>query len=130
LRILVCGGRDYQNEEELSNILDVLHSKTPVSVVISGNARGADSLGENWAKKRGISVLKFPADWATYGRSAGHIRNREMLEKGGPNLVVAFPGGAGTANMIRQARQKGVPVVDVSRPHGDSLQNQGDNKER
>ena len=52
-----------------------------------------------------------PADWKQYGRGAGPIRNREMLQYSEPDIVVAFPGGAGTADMIRAARTAGYPVV-------------------
>lgn len=63
-----------------------------------------------WARLTGIRELAFPADWENYRRAAGPIRNRQMLVEATPDLVVAFPGGPGTANMIRQARAAGVPV--------------------
>ena len=109
-RILVCGGRDYTNYAAIREALDSLHSRHGVGEVIHGGAYGADRLGGAWAEANGIPVRVFPADWEKHGRSAGHIRNRQMLFKGLPHLVVAFPGGRGTANMIENARKEGVKV--------------------
>jgi hypothetical protein len=71
----------------------------------------------NWAKDRGVEVLEFSADWKTHGKSAGPMRNRQMLNDGQPTAVVAFPGGRGTADMIRAAKAVGLPVWEpVKRP--------------
>lgn len=61
----------------------------------------------------GVKHLPFEADWHTHGRAAGPIRNRRMIEEGKPDLVVAFPGGRGTANMVNQARAAGIEVREV-----------------
>lgn len=112
-RVLVCGGRDYADANRLYGVLDELHRKQGISCVIEGNARGADRMAGYWARKHRIDNLKFPADWATSGKAAGPIRNRQMLEEGRPDLVLAFPGGRGTADMVRQAKAAGVSVVEV-----------------
>ena len=109
-RILVCGRRDYDNQVRLWYVLDYYRP----AVVIHGAARGADTLAGEWAKARGVPVQEFPADWKRYGNAAGPIRNQQMLREGKPDVVIAFPGGRGTANMIEQARCFGVPVVQVS----------------
>jgi len=112
MRLLVCGGRNYTDAKALNTRLDALvKERGRVSVLIHGAARGADSLAAAWAAENGIPVLAFPADWNTYGKSAGAIRNSQMLTEGQPDLVVAFPGGAGTANMVRQARDARVRVL-------------------
>jgi YspA, cpYpsA-related SLOG family len=115
MRVLVCGGRDFNDWPLLNQALsDLLPEDTRDTVtIISGHARGADALGERWARAEGLQLLVFPADWQTYGRSAGPIRNKQMLVEGKPELVVAFAGGSGTANMIKQARAAGVTVVEV-----------------
>jgi hypothetical protein len=64
-----------------------------------------------FAKWKGIAVKEYPADWQKHGKAAGPIRNRQMLEDGKPDLVIAFSGGRGTANMISQARAAGVKVL-------------------
>jgi hypothetical protein len=80
--------------------------------IISGTARGADTLGERYAEECGWELERYPADWKTYGKRAGPIRNSQMLREGKPDLVVAFrgPNSRGTQNMIDQARKAGIPV--------------------
>jgi hypothetical protein len=114
-RILVCGGRDYDDRDQLFRILDAAHLANPVILLIHGAARGADTLAADWALSRGILCQAYPADWAAHGNAAGPIRNRQMLEDGKPHLVIAFAGGKGTADMIRQAEAANVPVVRVRR---------------
>jgi len=113
MRVLVCGGRTSDDWERLAGVLDGL-DPMKVSVVIHGAAPGADTLAGRWAELRRVPVEAFPADWEKHGRAAGPIRNAPMLAEGKPDLVVAFPGGRGTANMCKQARTAGVEVVEVS----------------
>lgn len=112
MRVLVCGGRDYTDKAFLWNVLDGL-GPPAVSEVVSGMAPGADSFAAEWAERFGFPLHKFPANWQTHGRAAGPIRNQQMLDEGKPDLVVAFPGGRGTADMVRRARQSGVPVMEI-----------------
>jgi len=120
MRILVTGGRDFSDREFLFATLDRLHAQKHIAVVIHGDARGTDRLAGDWAQSRGIPVLARPADWKRHGRAAGPVRNRQMLADN-PNLVVAFPGGAGTQNMIEIARRQGlqVMVANPQSPAGD-----------
>jgi len=110
MRVLVCGGRDFADREKLASVLDSLHAQRPFSTVIHGAAPGADTLAGEWAMSRGITVAAFPADWKGQGRAAGPIRNKRMLDEGHPDLVIAMPGGRGTANMVAQAQKAGVAV--------------------
>jgi hypothetical protein len=110
MRILVCGGRVYADAARLFAVLDAIRHDHAVSEVIHGAARGADSLGANWAKDRGIPERAYPADWSRYGKSAGYRRNELLLSDGKPDLVVAFPGGKGTAHMVGLANAAGIPV--------------------
>lgn len=112
-RILVCGGRDYSDADKMCRILDDMHAVTPFSVLIYGMARGADDLAKMWAVSRGVPRLGFPANWETHGRAAGPIRNQQMLNKGRPDLVIAFPGGRGTRDMIKRATAANVPVAVI-----------------
>ena len=109
MKMLVCGGRDYFDAERIFLILDILGPK----LLIHGAAKGADSMALNWAVVRGVPHKGFPANWQLYGDGAGAKRNRQMLIEGKPDLVVAFPGRTGTWNMIAQAEQMGVPVLDL-----------------
>lgn len=112
MRIIVCGGRDYNNAYAINNALDEIHAATPIYAVIHGNAAGADTIGGQWAKNHGVRCWPVPARWSKHGAAAGPIRNKQMLGMQ-PDLVVAFPGGKGTRNMVKQARSAGVPVREI-----------------
>jgi hypothetical protein len=116
MKVLVCGGRDYWNYAKIKQVLDEQHAKTPISCVIHGDARGADRLGARWAMTNRVTAEAYPANWDMFGKAAGHIRNKHMLIYGKPSLVIAFPGGRGTANMIQQARYANIPVIEVEDP--------------
>jgi hypothetical protein len=112
LRILVCGGRDYDNVDKVYEVLDEF--PTEELLIIHGGARGADSLAGVWAFERGVQVTRYPADWEKYGKRAGYVRNQQMLDEGKPDLVIAFPGGRGTAMMIDIAEKAAVNVLKIS----------------
>ena len=111
MRILVCGGRDFNDYTLLSETLNP-HIHTGL-VIIHGGARGADSLAEHWARDNADFIESYPADWNKYGKRAGYIRNTKMLNEGKPDLVIAFPGGKGTQMMINLAEAAKVPVIKV-----------------
>lgn len=112
-RVLVCGGRTFADKELLFRTLDELLGGRN-RVIIHGGARGADSLAGMWALTRANNVVVCRADWRRHGPSAGPIRNRVMMTNERPQAVIAFPGGPGTADMVRVARRAGVPVIEVA----------------
>ena len=114
--VLVCGGRDYQNYSRVSEVLNAIHYKTPISLIVHGAAQGADSLAEMWADEHVVPNTKdkHQAQWRLYGRMAGPIRNHEMLATHKISLVVAFPGGSGTADMLKKARAAHIPIEVIS----------------
>lgn len=115
MRILVCGGRTYRDIEAMRRVLTANdNGSIPAPTLIHGNAPGADRLAAHVAYGELFwRVLPFPADWDLHGRAAGPIRNQEMIDRGKPDLVLAFPGGRGTADMVRRAEAAGVPVAEV-----------------
>jgi len=113
MKVLVCGGRDYSDRYLVGIVLGYLGRSLTIARVIEGDARGADRLAGAWARKYEIENIKFPAEWSKWGKSAGAIRNKQMLDEGQPDIVVAFPGGRGTAHMARIAREAEVPVFEV-----------------
>lgn len=113
-RVLVCGGRDYRDWESAYQVLDAAHFANPIECIIHGAARGADSIADDWARSRLVPTEPYPADWKRDGRGGGPIRNQRMLDEGKPHMVIAFPGGADTADMIRRAEAAKVPVVRVT----------------
>lgn len=110
MKIIICGGRNYNDKGHVFSTLDTLHEKSPITLVIDGQARGADTLGYLWAIAHHIPTKRFPANWDQYGRSAGPIRNIEMAQHGA-DLCVAFPGGSGTQHMIKTAKAHNIPVI-------------------
>lgn len=109
MKVLVCGGRKFSDAELLFFVLDEIRP----SIVVHGAAKGADALADLWARKRGVPCRRYFAQWLKYGNLAGVLRNQRMLDMEQPDLVVAFPGGRGTADMVRRAKSAGVPVREV-----------------
>lgn len=108
INVVVAGGREYENYPELSQVLDRVISELNVPSgmginIVSGGARGADTLAEKYAQEKGYGLQVFPADWKNLGLSAGMARNKQMASAG--DVLVAFPGGTGTENMIQQMTQ-------------------------
>lgn len=120
MRVLVTGGRDYRDRDRVFAELDARYRAARRDfVVIQGGATGADALAREWAYVRGaegwhLRMLNFPADWTKHGRAAGPLRNAQMIAEGLPDLVLAFPGGRGTADMVRKAMAAGIEVRKVS----------------
>ena len=112
-RVLICGGRAYSNKAQLTFMLDQMHKQAKFSCVITGAAHGADALAEDWATRNALDIETYPANWACDGKAAGPIRNLKMLAEGKPDLVIAFPGGKGTAHMKKIARAHGIQVVEI-----------------
>jgi hypothetical protein len=112
--VIVTGGRNYKNEHLVRRVLKTLNP----DIVLFGDATGADEFAEKWSKDhRPNKHKRFDTDWDSYGRSAGPIRNREMIDYAlslDPwPLVVAFPGGRGTADCVRQAHDERFVVLRV-----------------
>ena len=110
MRLLVTGGRNFDDRVLMWSTLDRLHAEHQFTLLIHGDARGADRLAGEWAQERGIDVLACPADRKRYGRGAGPKRNRQMLAEK-PDLVVAFPGDSDTRHMVIIADEAGVKVI-------------------
>lgn len=109
--VLVCGGRDYNGAERLFQVL--AHYASAAEVIVHGGASGADALAQRWADTTGHCCMVYPADWKKHGKAAGPIRNQLMLDSEQPDLVLAFPGGRGTADMVKRARAAGIKVLEL-----------------
>lgn len=112
-RVIIAGTRTFDNYELLRDKCDaILSEKRQDSniVVVSGTARGADRLGERYAREKGYEIRQFPADWKKHGKSAGYIRNSLMADNA--DALIAFWDGQsrGTKNMIETAKKKGLAV--------------------
>lgn len=119
MRVLICGGRTFDSPAQMWLVLDRLHAERKFTALIQGGnpgkdgKPGADRLAKEWARtKPEIERYESKADWKKHGLKAGPLRNAHMLEWK-PDLVVAFPGGDGTADMVRRARKAGIEVIQV-----------------
>lgn len=115
MKILVCGGRDLSDSALVFRVLTPLLREKGVDRLVHGDATGADRIASSWAKSHNIPDIAYPADWETYGKAAGPIRNALVLAFEAPDLVVAFPGGRGTADMLFQATKAGIDTMTVDR---------------
>lgn len=111
MRVIICGDRNWDDRKSIENYILSL----PIgSVIIQGKCRGADEIARYYAFLYGYEYIDFPADWERYGKAAGPIRNRQMLDEGIPDIVVAFHNdiskSKGTANMLKQAEERGIPT--------------------
>lgn len=112
VRVLVTGSRNWTAVPVVWKVLDIIALEGPITV-IEGGAPGADAAAADWARVRGMDLLEFPADWKTYGKAAGPIRNQQMLDEGKPDRVVAFSdnldASRGTKDMVRRTVAAGIP---------------------
>ena len=112
--VLVCGSRNWEDAVVIRWALTKLQTYD-VTTIIEGEAKGADIIARKEALQLGIEVIGMPAVWKKHGKSAGPIRNRRMLEIGKPDLVIGFhedfENSKGTADMIKAARTKNIPVM-------------------
>lgn len=109
MKIIVTGGRNYDNVQRLANVLDALSP----SLVIQGGASGADYWAREWAKFNKVECITYEALWGKEGKAAGPLRNKRMIEENPDAIVIAFAGGRGTENCYDQAFQDGLIVLRV-----------------
>jgi predicted Rossmann fold nucleotide-binding protein DprA/Smf involved in DNA uptake len=119
INVIIAGSREFSNYELLKEVCDhVLENKIKDGykiTIISGHARGADLLGEQYATQKGFDLKIFPADWDKYGKKAGFKRNEKMAELGNA-LIAFFADGAesrGTKHMVKTAREKNLIVREI-----------------
>lgn len=110
MKVLCCGGRNFNDYGFVCAHLDALRKTLGEFAVIHGGAKGADAMCGLWAARNGLPVIVVEANWHSYGKAAGSLRNQWMLHFCEPGYVVAFPGGSGTRNMIQQSKDKGLTV--------------------
>lgn len=109
-KVIIAGGREFNQYQLLKLKCDKILSQMTDVIIISGGARGADKLGENYAKEKGYKCERYEADWDTYKKAAGPIRNEEMA-KVGTHLIAFWDGkSTGTKNMIEVATSYGLKV--------------------
>ena len=124
LRIIIAGSRDFNNYEFLKRkVLNIVKNDNRLKEyvkIISGCARGADTLGEQFAKEYNLEIKRFPANWDNFGKRAGYVRNAEMakfaIKDNNDGMLIAFWDGQsrGTKHMIDLAKRYGLEVHVVN----------------
>ena len=108
----VCGGRGFADRDFMADMLE--QEVLGDDVIVTGDATGADRLADEWARRNGNHVVRIPALWDQFGRSAG-ARRSAVIASMPLRLLIAFPGGNGTADMVRKARAAGIEVLEAKR---------------
>jgi len=117
MRLAIIGSRSFDNYDLLSSILwDLLHVRRgdiPQDIIISGGARGADSLAKKYAEEEKLEYIEYPAEWSKYGKSAGFIRNQLIVDN--CDMVLTFWDGEsrGTADTIEKAKKAKKPTFII-----------------
>ena len=110
--VLICGGRDFTNVRFIEAMLTKELGGRELDYVVTGGARGADATADKVCEMNGVQRVIVPANWAGRGIKAGMERNALMLKLFPVTLVIAFPGGVGTAGMVRLARTQGIFTIE------------------
>ncbi len=111
---LICGGRDFADMTMFDSAMgDLVRLRGMPERIVQGGAKGADRMAVEWAQRHAIEIFTVRPEWNRHGRAAGPIRNGIMLSKYKPHLVVAFPGGKGTEDMIRRSHKADVDVAEI-----------------
>ena len=113
MKLAVVGSRTFNNYDLLKMYLDKIHSREPITFIVSGGAKGADILSERWADENGIPKIIFIPDWDKYKKAAGFIRNKDIINES--DKVIAFHDGIskGTLSSINIAKSQGKKVYTV-----------------
>lgn len=116
MRVIVCGGRDYKEDVYFDHVMNILDGWFLGNTEVAhGGCSGADELAHEWAMDHCKKEKEYLASWREHGNAAGPIRNAHMLSGFKPDMVVAFPGGKGTADMVKKAQAAGVTVLLVGK---------------
>lgn len=114
MKLIIAGSRDIDlSYDELFNIIDKFNILYDIKEVVCGEAKGVDSNGHDFAKKHGIMIKSFPADWAKYGGLAGPRRNREMAVYADALLIIWDGRSRGSANMKARMKGMGKTIFEV-----------------
>jgi len=125
-RVLVSGDRWWNDREMIRRWLHDKNRENPITVLIEGEADGADKIAREIAEEMGIPVDPYPADWLRYKKAAGPIRNSQMLTEGKPDLVGAFHDelwdkSRGTKDMVEKSTKAGVPTEWMNHKHAGKI---------
>ena len=117
IKVIIAGSREFDNYDLLAKKVDfflqnkINKTKLYSNIeIVSGTAKGADTLGEKYAKERGFALKQFPADWELYGKRAGYVRNKQMRDYADICIVFWDGKSRGSKHMIDLAKETNMPV--------------------
>ncbi|MGP0016013.1 DUF2493 domain-containing protein [Pseudomonas sp.] len=113
MRVLICAGRYYLNAAMCRKVLEAYHQTRKISVLIHGGNQFLGSEVEDWARENGTHLVRYPSNWQLYGKQAERRRNQFMLMDSEPDLVIAFPGGHDTEELVSRARAMGIGILSL-----------------
>lgn len=114
MKVIIAGGRSFSDYNLLREVCDhMLQNQIEVEIV-SGKARGADALGEKYAKEKGYTIKEFPADWEKYKKAAGYIRNKEMAKYADAAIVFWDGNSKGSKHMIELSQEYNLKIKVVN----------------
>lgn len=113
MKVIISGDREFDDMEFIFREVDRIAQNIDITEVISGKSRGVDKVGEAWAEYQGIPVKPFPANWNLLKLAAGPIRNGQMADYADALIAFKGPKSKGTANMIKQAKEKNLKIFIV-----------------
>ena len=113
MKLAVVGSRTFNDYDLLKSKLDAIHQRKPITLIVSGGAKGTDSLSEKWAKENNVETLIFIPDWEKYGKKAGFLRNEDII-KNADAVVACWDGvSKGTLSSINLAKKQGKSCLIV-----------------
>jgi hypothetical protein len=119
MRLLICGGRHYENVNAVHHELVRFNWRHAISVIIHGGVSGPGPAAEAWARQNCVAVVRYPPNWERFGKKAEKLRNDFMLTDSRPDCVIAFPGGGDTADLVAKASAAGIQVFYAPSPQND-----------
>jgi hypothetical protein len=114
MKVLVCGGRAYADHAKVFAALDAVANLRPISLIVEGGSVGADAMARDWAAVRRVKAKSYPAVAVTDDEPVWSVRNQQMLDESAPDLVIGFPGGRRTADMLRRAKAVGTTTLELA----------------
>lgn len=117
MNVIVAGSRDLIHNQHCVLVAHAIQAwiadNGSVGRVLCGDCRGADAFGRHWAETAGVPVDRYRPDWDKHGKAAGPFRNAAMIRDADGLVVVRFQDSRGSADVLRRAQAKGIPIVDV-----------------
>ena len=111
MKLIIAGSRLFDSRAILFNVMDDIMDRYNITEIVSGTAKGADSMGEQYAYENSLKISKLPAEWDLYGKGAGHKRNEEMARYADIAIIFWDGKSRGSKNMIETMKKMGKSVI-------------------